>query len=503
MENIFVKVDPEFYETLSVRPLDSDYVEQLRQLVPATWVLERGDIWMHARRPADWAASPVMQGFKIHVSCGPNDVHQLLDIVVPTCVPEETDFKIAGDPTLLHILNAKLYPRGSSGKFMTIYPTDEEAFKSLIERLHQDTKDVAVGGPYVLSDRRYKDSKVLSYRYGGFRPAHRVNIDGTHDTFLVSPEGEYVRDERLPYFSLPDWVRDPFDSDRSDEPPASVTINGRYLIEEALGFSNAGGIYKGTDAVTGRPVLVKEARPYTNYVSFQDRVWDATDLLEREFAMLTRLGDLRFVTTPIDFFREWEHAFLVEEWVQGVSLYQYFARDDIILAPFVRRPGRVERWVPKFKHVALTLIEILTAIHARGVLLGDLSPRNVLINPETREMWIIDLESAVHADDDPDVLMFATRWATPGFLHPARNSRNELVREDDLYAAAMILYSSVVPVTALFNLNPAAEEIFLDRFIALGVPREVGAIITSFLQGDLDDARAILKSWDCPEYQTQ
>ncbi|WP_455568073.1 class III lanthionine synthetase LanKC N-terminal domain-containing protein [Streptomyces nojiriensis] len=35
---------------------------------------------------------------------------------------------------------------------------------------------------------------------------------------LVSPDGTYVADERLPYFRLPPWVRDPFAEEPAAEP---------------------------------------------------------------------------------------------------------------------------------------------------------------------------------------------------------------------------------------------------------------------------------------------
>src|SRR5262249_2882015 len=155
--------------------------------------------------------------------------------------------------------------------------------------------------------------------------------------------------------------------------------------------------------------------------------------------------------------------------INGVSLNQFWARTEVMLAPHIRRSGRIEKWLPTFKHVAETLLEMVTTFHKRGVILGDLSPRNILINVETLQMWVIDLESATRVDeDDAKQLKFGARWGTTGFFHPARASRNRLIPEDDLYSLAMLLYSCVVPVNALFELSPEAERIFLDNFVKLG-----------------------------------
>ena len=176
---------------------------------------------------------------------------------------------------------------------------------------------------------------------------------------MVSPSGEYVVDERRPYFQLPDWVVDPFGGTSAIEHEASPLLNGRYLIEGAFGFSNAGGVYFGLDQADGRQVVIKEARPFTNCWQAEDRLWDAVDLLEHEYAVLGGLCGLDSVPEPVALFQEWEHTFLVEERVSGVTLDVYWAQDEVILAPYIRRPDTIERFAPKFKRVALTLLNML------------------------------------------------------------------------------------------------------------------------------------------------
>ncbi|MCC6455720.1 MAG: hypothetical protein IT328_12290 [Caldilineaceae bacterium] len=496
-QNVFSLAHPEFYESLAYLPLSSEYVEWLKDALPETWTLHRTEIWVHALCEANPSstATTLIQGFKIHVSCTPACALRVLTLVVPLCVQAGINFKIAGDLTLLHLLNSKQQGRGSSGKFMTIYPPHDESFKELIERLYQQTKDDPLEGPYILSDRRYKESKILFYRYGGFYPLQKLNIDGTQSSFLISPTGEYIPDQRLPYFHLPDWVDDPFGGTPAVAYEGDDLLNGRYRVEGALGFSNAGGVYYGVDTTTEKPVIIKEARPFTNCWSVGERIWDAVYLLQREYEMLRRLEELEFVPTPVELFQDWEHTFLVEERVDGITLDAYWAQEQVILAPYIRRAGRIEQFVPKYKQVAEVLIRMVAAFHERGVLLGDLSPRNILINAETLQMWFIDFESATLVDDRAEMLAYASEWGTAGFMHPGRASRSQLLPQDDLYAVAMILYSAVVPANYFFNLNPAAAAIFLDKFIALGLPAEVKAVIESLLRGDAQEAQGILARW--------
>jgi hypothetical protein len=496
MHNLLLRIHPEFYETLSNYPLTPEYTRRLKELLPDQWRLRRDDIWVHAQSPdSERSTAPLIQGFKIHVSSTPIYALRALEIVIPLCVDAGIDFKIAGDPTLLYMLNSKQQSRGHSGKFMTIYPPDLSAFTNLIERLYQHTKGVAIDGPRILSDRQYKDSKILFYRYGGFRSLRRVNIDGTHTNFLVSPTGEWVPDERLPYFSLVDWVDDPFGRPSIAEPETDILLNNRYLIEEAFRFSNTGGIYHGSDTITGKPVVIKEARPLTNSSTVGDLEWDAVYFLRREYDMLTRLQNLDFVPHVMDLFEDAGHYFLVQERIFAARLREYLALNEVMLAPHIRRVGRIGKWTPKFKHIADTLIRMVSAVHKEGVLLGDLSPDNILINVESLQMWLIDFESAVQVNDDAKALQYATRWGTSGFRHSARAVRNELHAKDDWYAVAMILYSCVVPVCPLFDLNPGAEKIFLDKFIAMGVPIEVRAIIHALLHGAVQEAQETIALW--------
>ncbi|NYV72855.1 lanthionine synthetase LanC family protein [Streptomyces sp. UH6] len=516
-------VDSRYYEPLSRRPITPEYRDALHRLLPEDWALRHGDIWLHALRPPDTArreAETPAQGFKIHVSSSPAHALRLLDLVVPVCVDHGVAFKTAADPVLLGVLNSKLQERGRSGKFMTVYPPDEQVFTELIEALYRRTVDEAVEGPYILSDRRYRDSRVLFYRYGGFRPPRRLNVDGTQSFPLTSPTGTHVADERLPYFQLPHWVRDPFASpsgtapgdapadgpdtngQEGDGPEADGTegagtvLHGRYRVEGALAFSNAGGVYHGTDTLTSAPVVVKEARRLTNSWTSEDRTWDAVDVLCHEYDMVCHLRGLDFVPRPVDLFREWEHTFLVEERVEGIALHDFWARDDTILAPYIRRQGRLDRFVPRFREVAERLITMVEEVHARGVLLGDLSPNNILIDPVTLRMRFIDFECAVREDDEAAMLEYGGRLGTPGFVHPERPSRDRLLPHDDWYAVGMILYGCVLPVTALFGLNPAAEERFLDEFVALGVPARVKALVTHLTAGSVDAAKAVLATWD-------
>lgn len=488
----------DFHEAWSKRELSPQYREKLDQLLPPGWTIHRHDIWLHANREdsgePSGQAHEIIQGFKIHVSSALDTATQVMQIVIPECVKRGIEFKIVGDPKLHVMLDSKRQTRAASGKFMTIYPLDTDVMCELLERLYYLTKDESLAGPRVLSDRRYRDSRILSYRYGGFYSPQRVRIDGTHENLLISPDGELVPDERVPYFRLPAWAVDPFGARPFSQADEQIMLRGRYLVESAHSFSNAGGTYYGTDTVTGAPVFIKEGRPLTNCWVGHGRTWDSTDILWHEFSVLRKLRPVPWIPSPLDCFEDAEHTFMVQERLTGTNVRQFWARNDVLLSPYIRVPGRLEKWVPTFRTVAEKLINMVIEVHRRGVLLGDLSPDNVLIDPETRDMWLVDFESAVLDEDDLGQHARGVLWGTPGFMRPKRTEGQRLVADDDFYAAGMILYGALCPVNQLFELNPGAQEVFLDGFADLGLPPAVRMTVNSLLAGEPEKALYSLES---------
>lgn len=486
----FTFVDRNFFEPLSRLPATREYEALLTELLPADWQLERWDIWLGAR--CDRLAMPD-QGFKIHVSALLENAETTLRRVVPELVRTGTLFKIAGDPMLHRFLNSKRCGRGSGGKFMTIYPRDDDTFRALVESLHQLTTDLT--GPYVLSDRRYGDSKVVHYRYGGFRTMRSLQPDGTTSTLILAPDGSQMPDERLPYFSLPEWVSDPF-PDPEEDADESEPLNGRYQVEEALAFSNVGGVYQARDLQTGENVVIKEARPGTDAWIARDFAVNGMQVLRREWEVLQRLQGLDFVPAAVELFEEWEHLFLVIGFVRGIPLARYRAQDDVLIITYMDDPERVRQFCHRFRNVAANLISAVEAVHARGIILGDVSPNNILVEPDTLEVGLIDFESACMGEGDA-AEDYSSVWFTQGFRRGGTAvQRTVLTPADDFYGVGMAMYNLLYPVQSLFDFAPDAANLFLDSFMEAGLPVQVRQIIESLLEGRTETAKQVIASWN-------
>lgn len=291
---IFTLVDREFYETIDRYQFNpKDYLDIVRGIVGKERRFGRKGIWMHCVSPQGEHPD---QGWKIHVSATPKNAQEVLKSVVPIVHRTNTNFKFAIDSRILLLMNGKNWARGGAGKFITIYPSSTEGFLSLLEELHAATSSFE--GPYILSDRRYPASKVIHYRYGGLQLRDRFDIKGEKTPVIVSPYGEEVADRRTPFFQLPPWASDPVQP--LEPPETSVTLkDGRYKVEQALSFSNCGGVYQAIDSETGEKVIIKEARPHLGWTSLGN---DAISLLEKEYRLLKKLESTGVAPRPIDLF---------------------------------------------------------------------------------------------------------------------------------------------------------------------------------------------------------
>ena len=482
-----------FFDTLDSYSIQDDHSAILRELIPENWKLTRFEHWLQAshddQKPLD------LQGFKIHVSSAWSHAEETLRRVVPICVESDTCFKIVADSALLRFANSKRFGRGGSGKFIVIYPHDTESFIELIDAIAEATKGLE--GPYILSDKRFKDSKVVFYRYGGFQRLFDLQIDGTRRSMIRNPNGELIEDRRLPYFELPFEMDDPFPDVSTEDEEDDGLLAGRYQVEDAFAYTNTGGVYRAKDHKTGETVVIKEARPHTETWLGRETTVDAITALRKEHNALEKLAGLQCVPEAIDLFEEWEHTFLVTSFFPGDSLAELRATTDFIVMVNMDDPERVAQFCVQWKRLTLHLFEALDAVHARGLIVGDVSPTNVLYDQERDEICLIDFEGAFIPDHDHDSATFSVQWFNPGFRAPDRRQNTFLEPVDDYYAMGMLLYSMIIPSQSLYELDPQQPIFrFLDYFVEAGLPREVRDIIDALLTGNDAEARQIVDCWE-------
>jgi serine/threonine protein kinase len=468
---IYQIADREFFEKIDFyRPEEEPFLATVKNLLPDTWRIIRNGVWFQCIPPK---GEFIGQGWKIHLSSAMKDSSELLCSAVPILLSSQISFKFAMDKWILSLLNGKRWSRGGSGKFVTIYPCGDAEFKEIIENLYVSLK--AFKGPYILSDRRYKDSSVIYYRYGSFRRIGSLKGSGEIAPMIVSPSGEHVSDERRPYFVLPAWTQDPFQTVGATNKSSATTTVGarRYEIIKPIEFSNSGGIYLAKDPSTGATVVIKEARPLTG-VNLRGQ--DSVRLLEKEFRILKTVERTGIAPRALEFFQDWEHYFLVLEYVNGVPLGTFSVGTNVCLRVKATEQD-FEEFAARFKRIFRQIVAILHVLHQHRIIFGDLSPNNLLVENSTEKIRIIDFEGAFELGKDRPVSLF-----TPGFAPIGRRSLGQPCFEDDLYALGALIMSFLRPINAIFDLNPGAKRKFASSAVTRsGLPNEVGEIILALM----------------------
>ena len=412
---------------------DDDFAISGQPLHPGWQRAQRGD-WIVNIPPG--AQLPV-QGWKVHVSACLDNAEETLRLVWHYCVSRSISFKFLPGRLAVLLRNAKYAPRGSSGKFITIYPVDEAACERILAEL--DELLGGAPGPYILSDLRY-GAGPLYVRYGGFTERFCLDSSGDMVPAIENPAGELVPDPRPPVFTPPPWVRLPdFLAPHLAARNATTIAELPYLVEDALHFSNGGGVYTGTDNRTGERVVLKEARPHAGLAADGS---DAVTRLRREHELLGRLSGLGIAPEVRDYFEVGDHHFLVEKFIEGTPLYTCCAKRHPLLVPDPDQ-GEIATYTSWALRIFTRIEQAVTVMHERGVIFNDLHMFNIMIRSDDT-VALIDFEAASHVSEGRRLTL-----ANPAFSAP----RDRTGFDVDAYSLACLRLAMFMPLTALFILD--------------------------------------------------
>jgi class III lanthionine synthetase len=433
---VYCLVNQHFYDATSRLVEQSRDFELSRAPAPEGWAVSDRDNW-HVLHPAD-GEFPA-QGWKVHVSACLDNAQRVLAAVADYCRNRRIAFKFLRSLDVLLLANAKYANRGSSGKFITVYPSDEAQLEGVLTELGELLEGDP--GPYILSDLRWAGGP-LYVRYGGFAERYCLSENGSLESAIEDPEGRLVPDRRVPAFRLPEWVRLPAFLEPHLAARNSVRVDALpYRIERALHFSNGGGLYAGQHISTGAQVVLKEARPHAG---LDMDGTDAVARLRREGEMLERLAGLDVVPAVHGSFTLGEHHFLALEFIDATPLRTAIAEKY----PLVK-PDADERTIAEYTSWALDiqakLERAVSAFHGRGLVIGDLHPFNVLLRPDGR-VALVDFEVAAGVEEGRRQTL-----ANPGFAAPQDRTGFDI----DRYALACLRLFLFLPLTTLLAIDRA------------------------------------------------
>ncbi len=174
-------------------------------------------------------------------------------------------------------------------------------------------------------------------------------------------------------------------------------LQKRYLIDHAIGEGGFGITYLAWDVTVGRKVAIKEYYP-SGYVSRDPRSNQIVINSKQNHAAsnrglkrfideaknLTTIKNLSGIVNVFDFFSANATAYIVMEFLDGISLKRY-----------VKRKGKLDvtTTLTILKPVILSLAEV----HSTGLIHRDISPDNILIT-KTNEVKLIDFGASKAAN---------------------------------------------------------------------------------------------------------
>ena len=375
------------------------------------WTIEKGRPWTHLHPPVP---SNRIQGWKLHVSASLECAPEVLKACSAILIPAQAHFKYASTVEDLLFLNSRQCPRTNSGKFITIYPEDDEQFYQLASLLHEVTE--AFEGPKILSDEPYKLDSRVSCRYGAFAGINILSNDGTYINCIIDSLGRPVEDKPNGSLRTTKWIStSPFGtysrstasteplrtSSRTQDP--DLVVLGNYGISKAIRHSTKGGVYLRRNLATGHEIVIKEARPYVSEDYFGN---SAIDLLNHEARVLRRIQSSHAAPMLIDHFVQENHTFIVLEQINGETFRQ--------LATRAVSNGYDHHWQDQVLQLGERLAEALQLVHKDNVVIRDISPNNVIKQSDS-SLRFIDFEiGAIRAEETATWEVCGPRAEPPG-----------------------------------------------------------------------------------------
>ena len=253
---------------------------------------------------------------------------------------------------------------------------------------------------------------------------------------------------------------------------------GRYTIEKVLGQGGFGITYLGMDELHEKPVAIKEFFPQgivTRNIEYQDTVTvtfvgekenyeKGKERFLKEARTMAKFSKDEGIVKALDFFEINNTAYIVMEYLEGVTLKQYL-RENQRIAP----EDLIELLVP--------LIESLDEIHSQGMIHRDISPDNIMVLPDGR-IKLMDFGAA------RDYTEFGEKSLSivlkPGYAPPEQYQTHGIQGPwTDIYALCATMYKCITGE----NPPDAIERVMddhLKKISEFGIvipPQEEAAII--------------------------
>ncbi len=269
-----------------------------------------------------------------------------------------------------------------------------------------------------------------------------------------------------------------------------MVLKERYSMGTVVGFGGFGILYRAWDNKLGIMVAIKEYYPagIVTRVPGEKEVILFTGRKKEEYRKglarfldearnTAKFNNLEHVVHVFDFFEENRTAYMVMEFLDGISF-----KDEI-----KRENGRVS-W-QRGVEVAFVVMEALKSIHKAGIIHRDISPDNIFICRDGM-IKVLDFGAARFSDGSGEKDL--TKVLKLGFAPPEQyRTKSRQGPWTDVYALGATIYRAVTGVMPEDSSDRERKDL-------LKPPKEMNGEIPDYVN------RAILKAMALmPEYRFQ
>ena len=252
---------------------------------------------------------------------------------------------------------------------------------------------------------------------------------------------------------------------------------GRYTIKSVLGQGGFGITYLGMDELYQRKVAIKEFFPQgivTRNTEYEDTVTvtyveekadyeKGKERFLKEARTMAKFSKNEGIVKVLDFFEINNTAYIVMEYLEGITLKQYIRENQrITLEELVR--------------LLVPLIESLDEIHSQGMIHRDISPDNIMVLPDGR-IKLMDFGAA------RDYTKFGEKTLSivlkPGYAPPEQYQTHGIQGPwTDIYALCATMYKCITGETP-----PDAIDRVIDNHLkkisefGITIPPQVESVI--------------------------
>lgn len=235
-------------------------------------------------------------------------------------------------------------------------------------------------------------------------------------------------------------------------------LNGKYLVGKVIGEGGFGITYIGFNMETDLPVAIKEYFPSElatrdssqgNTINVfsgeaKDLYREGLEKYLREARNLSMFSDLPGIVTVKDFFYENETAYIIMEYINGMTLKQYLTKVG----------GRMKQ--NEVIKMMKPVLESMNKIHEVGIIHRDISPDNIMIT-RNKQIKLTDFGAArvFDTEDNKSITVVLKRGYAPEEQYRAKGNQGPWT---DVYALCATMYRMITGVTPQEALERIIED---------------------------------------------